>query len=231
MTIRVLIADDQPVVRKGFSYFLRSDPEVELVGTASTGREAVERVATSRPDVVLMDVRMPDGTGLWASRRILDSPGSSCAIIMMTTFDLDSYLFGALDLGASGFLLKDCDPEDLLSAVHTVAGGGSAVSDALTGRLVTEFARRKNAAPSRQPSPVPPHGLTQREIDVVRLLADGCSNKDIAESLNLELSTVKAHVGHITAKLKVTSRVQVVVWAFASGLVTPGTRWRTATSS
>lgn len=219
MSIRILIADDQPVVQRGFAHFLRADPELDLVGTANTGREAVENALRLRPDVVLMDVRMPNGSGLWATRRIFEAPESRCAVLMMTTFDLDTYLFSALDIGASGFLLKDCDPEELLRAIRTVAGGGSVISSCLTGRLVSEFARRGPPAPSQRSEPLQ-HGLTQREVEVVRLLAEGGSNREIAETLRLEISTVKAHVGHITAKLHVSSRVHVVIWAFTHGLVT-----------
>ena len=200
MTIKVLIADDQPVVRKGFGLFLRADPDIAVVGEASTGEEAVERALALRADVVLMDVRMPRGSGLWASKRIL-AQRPDVRIIVMTTFDLDSYLFEALDLGTSGFLLKDSDPDRLVSAIHTVAKGGCVVSDSLVGRLVSELSRRKGQ-PSEQK-------------------AAGRSNRDIADELYLEISTVKAHVGKIVSKLGVHNRVQIAIWAFATGMATP----------
>lgn len=220
MTIKVLIADDQPVVRKGFGLFFRADPDIAVVGEASTGEEAVERALALRADVVLMDVRMPRGSGLWASKRIL-AQRPDVRIIVMTTFDLDSYLFEALDLGTSGFLLKDSDPDRLVSAIHTVAKGGCVVSDSLVGRLVSELSRRKGQPSEQKAADHREHGLTDREAEVIKLLAEGRSNRDIADELYLEISTVKAHVGKIVSKLGVHNRVQIAIWAFATGMATP----------
>ncbi|MGU3437426.1 response regulator [Actinomycetes bacterium M1A6_2h] len=213
--IDVLIADDQPVVRQGFELFLAGHPEIRVVGHASSGHHAVEQVEALRPDVVLMDVRMPQRDGLSAAAEIL-AKFSGTRIIMITTFDLDEYVFSAMDIGASGFLLKDTDPDELARAVVTVAHGGAVLSPRLTPRLITEFARRRSAPPAQD---VPDHDLTTREMDVVRLLAKGMGNSEIARALHLEQSTVKSHVGNICRKLGVPTRVHVVIWAFENGVV------------
>ncbi|MGV8875476.1 MAG: response regulator [Rhodococcus sp. (in: high G+C Gram-positive bacteria)] len=214
--ITVLIADDQPVVRQGFELFLAGHPDIHVLGHANSGKHAVQQVTDLRPDVVLMDIRMPNGDGLTATREIL-ARFDTVRIIVVTTFDLDEYVFAALDSGASGFLLKDTDPDELADAVVTVARGGAALSPRLTPRLMTEFARRGTTRPST--SPAPQHDLTLREMEVVQLLSQGLGNSDIARALQLEQSTVKTHVGNICRKLDVNTRVHVVIWAYRHGLV------------
>jgi len=215
--IDVLIADDQQVVRQGFELFLSGHPEIRVVGHAKTGVEAYEQVRALRPDVVLMDIRMPHGDGLTATREVLaDFPATR--VIVITTFDLDEYVFEALDSGAAGFLLKDADPEELSSAVLTVAEGGSVLSPRLTSRLIVEFARRKPAPMSTARSGSD-HGLSAREMDVVQLLSQGLGNNDIADSLSLEQSTVKSHISNICKKLQVRTRVQIVIWAYRNNVI------------
>jgi len=215
--ITVLIADDQPVVRQGFELFLAGHPEIEVVGHASSGRHAVQQVSALQPDIVLMDIRMPNGDGLTATREIL-AQFESIRVIVVTTFDLDEYVFAALDSGASGFLLKDTDPDELADAVVTVAGGGAVLSPRLTPRLMTEFTRR--GVPSPPTSVAPQHDLSLREMDVVQLLAQGLGNNEIARALHLEQSTVKTHVSNICRKLDVNTRVHVVIWAYRNGIAT-----------
>ncbi|OZE90592.1 DNA-binding response regulator [Rhodococcus sp. 15-2388-1-1a] len=215
--ITVLIADDQPVVRQGFELFLAGHPEIEVVGHASSGRHAVQQVSALQPDIVLMDIRMPNGDGLTATREIL-AQFDSVRVIVVTTFDLDEYVFAALDSGASGFLLKDTDPDELADAVVTVAGGGAVLSPRLTPRLMTEFTRR--GVPSPPTSVAPQHDLSLREMDVVQLLAQGLGNNEIARALHLEQSTVKTHVSNICRKLDVNTRVHVVIWAYRNGIAT-----------
>lgn len=215
--ITVLIADDQPVVRQGFELFLAGHPDIEVIGHASSGRHAVQQVSALRPDVVLMDIRMPNGDGLTATREIL-AQFDSVRVIVVTTFDLDEYVFAALDSGASGFLLKDADPDELADAVVTVADGGAVLSPRLTPRLMTEFARR--GRPSRTTPVAPQHDLSLREMEVVRLLAEGLGNNEIARSLQVEQSTVKTHIGNICRKLEVNTRVHVVIWAYRNGIAT-----------
>jgi DNA-binding NarL/FixJ family response regulator len=208
------------VIRKGFRLFLAGHPDIEVVGEADSGARAVEQVRRLDPDVVLMDIRMPGGDGLEATRRIrgLEQPNRP-RVIVVTTFDMDEYLFRALDDGASGFLLKDTDPDDLARAVVEVAGGGTAISPALTSRLVREFTRRQR---SMVPRPTTTHTLTSRELEIVALLARGLSNQAIAEKLHVETSTVKSHVGNISAKTDASNRVQIVIWAYQNGLVSTG---------
>ncbi|KQU61228.1 two-component system response regulator [Rhodococcus sp. Leaf278] len=213
--ITVLIADDQPVVRQGFELFLAGHPDIQVVGHATSGKHAVQQVENLRPGVVLMDIRMPNGDGLTATREIL-ARFDTTRVIVVTTFDLDEYVFAALDSGASGFLLKDTDPDELADAVVTVAGGGAALSPHLTPRLMTEFARR--GATSRPTSVAPQHDLSLREMEVVQLLSQGLGNNDIARALQLEQSTVKTHIGNICRKLDVNTRVHVVIWAYRNGL-------------
>lgn len=215
--ITVLIADDQPVVRQGFELFLAGHPEIEVVGHASSGRHAVQQVSALQPDVVLMDIRMPNGDGLTATREIL-AQFENIRVIVVTTFDLDEYVFAALDSGASGFLLKDTDPDELADAVVTVAVGGAVLSPRLTPRLMTEFTRR--GVPSPPTSVAPQHDLSLREMDVVQLLAQGLGNNEIARALHLEQSTVKTHVSNICRKLDVNTRVHVVIWAYRNGIAT-----------
>ncbi len=211
--ITVLIVDDQPVVRQGFEMFFADDSRIRVVGQATSGTHAVEQVEVLRPEVVLMDVRMPQRDGLSATREIVECFPQS-RVIVVTTFDLDEYVFAALDLGASGFLLKDANPSELSDAVVTVAAGGTAISARVTTRVAHEFARRsRNSATSIE------HNLTTREMDVVYNLARGMGNEDIATVLNIEASTVKTHVGNIARRLGVRTRVQIVIWAYRSGAV------------
>jgi DNA-binding NarL/FixJ family response regulator len=215
--ITILIADDQPVVRQGFELFLAGHHDIEVVGHASSGKHAVQQVSALQPDVVLMDIRMPNGDGLTATREIL-AQFENTRVIVVTTFDLDEYVFAALDSGASGFLLKDTDPDELADAVVTVAGGGAVLSPRLTPRLVAEFARRGTPGPPT--SNAPQHDLSLREMEVVQLLAQGLGNNEIARELHLEQSTVKTHVSNICRKLDVNTRVHVVIWAYRNGIAT-----------
>lgn len=213
--IRVLIVDDQPVVRQGFELFLSSDPGITVVGQADNGVAAVDAVAKLRPDVVLMDVRMPIRSGVWATRTILAEPDSP-KILIVTTFALDEYLFEAFDLGASGFLLKDSKPRELIEAVRHVASGGVSVAPQVAPRLMDEFARRKlNRFEPSDPSEA---GLSSRELQVITHLIRGKSNEEIAAVLHLEISTVKSHVGNICRKVGAKNRVQAVVWAYQTGI-------------
>ncbi|NMM82915.1 DNA-binding response regulator [Rhodococcus sp. SRB_17] len=212
--ISVLIADDQVVVRQGFDLFLRDDPRIKVVGHASSGTQAVEQVRLLRPDVVLMDIRMPHGDGLTATREVLkEFPNTR--VVVVTTFDLDEYVFGALDMGAAGFLLKDTDPKDLVAAVIAAAEGGSVLSPRLTRRLIVEFGKRKQAVGVLLPG----HDLSLREMEVVQHLARGLGNGEVADVMELELSTVKSHISNICRKLDVRTRVQIVIWAYQNDVV------------
>jgi DNA-binding NarL/FixJ family response regulator len=219
MTLRVVIADDQALVRAGFRLILQADSNVQVVGDAADGEQAIAAVRRLDPDVVLMDIRMPVLDGLEATRRILSSGGSRPRIIMLTTFDADEYVYAALRAGASGFLLKDVSPEQLVAAVRLVMAGDALLAPSITRRLVERF-----AAPTRT-SVVEYEGLstlTSREREVLVLMARGLSNTEIAESLTLSEATVKTHVARILSKLGIRDRVQAVVTAYESGLVTPG---------
>jgi DNA-binding NarL/FixJ family response regulator len=222
MTIRLLLADDQAMVRQGFGALLNAQHDMAVVGEAVDGEEAVRAGRALRPDVVLMDVRMPVMDGLEATRRLLDPPGGAGhrpRVLMLTTFDLDDYVYEALRAGASGFLLKDATADDLVAAVRIVAAGDALLAPAVTRRLIEEFARRP---PRDRPRPERLAGLTEREVEVARLIARGLSNAEIAGTLVLAEQTVKTHVGRILAKLGLRDRAQVVVAAYESGLVTPG---------
>ena len=212
MTIRVLVADDQQMVRAGFRMLLSGEPDIEIVAEASNGVEAVHQAARFNPTVVLMDIRMPELDGLEAARRILAAdPGAR--VLILTTFGLDEYLYEALALGASGFVLKDDPPEQLIAAVRTVAGGDALLSPSITKRVIREFTRMPRAAP---PSAV--EQLTPRERDVLRLVALGYSNAEIAAELIISETTVKTHVTHVLQKLDLRDRVQAVVMAYRTGL-------------
>ena len=218
--IRVLIADDLALVRGSFRLLVDSTPGMETVGEAANGLEAVELAAGTRPDVVLMDVRMPEMDGIEATRRICSAaaPGHRPRVLVLTTFDLDEYVYGALRAGASGFLLKDAPPADLLNAIRVVAAGESLLAPTVTSRLIAEYARN--------PPPVRPlgrevDGLTDREREVLLLIARGRSNAEIGDHLGLRPATVKTHVGHLLAKLNARDRAQLVIAAYESGLVTP----------
>ena len=214
---RVVVADDQALVRAGFRMILTADG-IDVVAEATTGIEAVDAVRKHRPDVVLMDIRMPDMDGLTATRHILSGAGPAPRIIMLTTFDLDHYVYAALTAGASGFLLKDVTPEHLVSAVRLVRDGDAMLAPAITRRLVERFARRDADEPSIHRDLT---ALTKRELEVLGLLADGLSNAELAGRLHLSEATVKTHVARILAKLGLRDRVQAVVVAYRTGLVSP----------
>ena len=215
--LRVVVADDQALVRAGFRMILTADG-IDVVAEATTGAEAVDAVRKHRPDVVLMDIRMPDMDGLAATRQILSGAGEAPRIIMLTTFDLDHYVYAALTAGASGFLLKDVTPEHLVSAVRLVRDGDAMLAPAITRRLVERFARRDADAPAVHRDLT---ALTRRELEVLGLLAHGLSNAELAGRLHLSEATVKTHVARILAKLGLRDRVQAVVVAYRTGLVSP----------
>ncbi|MBL7497819.1 response regulator transcription factor [Frankia sp. CNm7] len=215
MTIRVLVADDQSMVRAGFRMLLAREPDIEVVAEASTGREAVRQSARTDPTVILMDIRMPELDGLRAAREIL-GVNAAARILILTTFDLDEYIYEALRAGASGFVLKDDPPEQLIAAIRTVAAGDALLSPAVTRRVISQFVR--------VPPPAPPAelgDLTARERDVFQLIALGLSNAEIGRELFIGEGTVKTHVTHVLQKLDLRDRVQAVVLAYQSGLVAP----------
>ena len=218
MTIRVVIADDQGMVRSGFSTLLNSEPDIEVIGEAVNGQEAIARAAQLRPDVMLMDVRMPVLDGLQATREITAMPGAP-KVLVLTTFDLDDYVYQALRWGASGFLLKDASARELADAVRIVAAGDALLSPGVTRRLIAEFARM--GAP-RGPSRDNLDGLTERECEVLALVARGMSNAEIAGRLVVAEQTIKTHVSRILMKLGLRDRTQAVVLAYETGLIQPG---------
>ncbi|WP_114854972.1 response regulator transcription factor [Brachybacterium sp. YJGR34] len=218
-SIRVLIVDDQSMIRGGFEALLDAQDGIEVVGTAADGAGITGTVRHLRPDVVLMDIRMPHVGGLDATREVLAMPGTPPKIIMLTTFDADEYVFAALRAGASGFLLKDSTPEDLVHAVRVVADGDSLLAPRVTRALIADFVAR----PERSARPDPSlSALTERELDVLRLVAQGRSNREIAEELVMAEQTVKSHVSRMLSKLGLRDRTQLVVAAYESGLVRPG---------
>jgi DNA-binding NarL/FixJ family response regulator len=217
VTIRVVIADDQALMRGGFRMILDAADDIEVVAEAIDGADAVRVFERQRPDVVVMDVRMPTMDGIEATRRITKLDGDA-KILILTTFDLDEYVYEALRAGASGFLLKDRPPEELVTAVRTVAAGDALLSPTVTRRLIAEFAAR----PDEPPPPEGLNELTDREREVLLLLAQGASNAEIAARLFVAETTVKTHVAHILRKLGIRDRAQAVVLAYESGLVRPG---------
>ena len=217
--LRVVIADDQALVRAGFRMILEADSGVQVVGEAPDGEEAIALVRRLRPDVVLMDVRMPVLDGLEATRRIL-SVSPAPRVIMLTTFDVDEYVYTALQAGASGFLLKDVSPEQLVAAVRLVAAGDALLAPSITRRLVERFAKPAAVVPQSNSAEL--NTLTSREREVLVLMARGLSNAELADRLTLSEATVKTHVARILSKLGLRDRVQAVVLAYESGLVTPG---------
>jgi DNA-binding NarL/FixJ family response regulator len=217
--IRVILVDDERLVRAGFRMILGAEPGLEIVGEAADGAEAVEVVGAIEADVVLMDIRMPVVDGLEATRRILAGPGLPPRVIVLTTFDLDEYVFEALRAGASGFLLKDAPEERLVAAIRVAADGGSLFAPSATRRLIERFATA--GLPTSGPEGM--ETLTPRELEVLRLLARGLSNGEIADELVVTEHTAKTHVAHILAKLGLRDRVQAVVLAYETGIVRPGT--------
>jgi DNA-binding NarL/FixJ family response regulator len=221
MKIRVLLADDQELMRMGFRMVMDTQPDLTIVGEVSNGCEAVEAVRALEPDVVLMDVRMPEMDGVQATRLIVES-GCTSRIVILTTFDLDEYVYAALRAGASGFLLKDAPPGDLLSAIRAVASGDAVVAPSVTRRLLANYAHRLPAPDADdRVEDERLELLTNREREVLLLLARSLSNGEIAEQLVLSEATVKTHVGRILAKLGLRDRVQVVVFAYETGLIAP----------
>lgn len=218
MSTRILIVDDQSLVRAGFRLILESQTDFEVVGEGRDGTEAVTLARRHHPDVLLMDIRMPRLDGLEATRQILENGSSQCRIVMLTTFDLDEYVYEALRAGACGFLLKDVTPEQLIAAVRLVAAGDALLAPSITRRLIERYAVRD--APSGLTRDL--SELTPREADVLRLIARGLGNQEIGEKLFVSEATVKTHVAHILDKLDVDNRVQAVVAAYESRLVTPG---------
>jgi DNA-binding NarL/FixJ family response regulator len=220
--IRVLIADDQALVRAGFRMILDSEDDLEIVGEATDGAKAVELARELEPDVVLMDIRMPEMDGIEATRRVTgdgDAEGGP-RVLMLTTFDLNEYVYEALRAGASGFLLKDVPPEQLAAGIRVVAGGEALLAPSITRRLIEEFAQARPAEPAEPPRSF--DDLTAREMEVFKLIARGFSNAEIAAELVVSETTVKTHVARLLMKLGLRDRVQAVVLAYESGLVTPG---------
>jgi DNA-binding NarL/FixJ family response regulator len=219
MSVRVLIADDQQLVRAGFRMILNTQPDIDIIGEATNGVEAVTMTASLHPDVVLMDIRMPEIDGIEATRRIVAAPSErSTRVLMLTTFDLDEYVYDALRAGASGFLLKDVPPHQLAAAVRTVGDGDALLSPSITRRLIEEFAISRTPA---EPRPELAE-LSPRELEVFRLLARGMSNREIADELFLGETTIKTHVTRILTKLGVRDRVHAVVLAYETGIINPG---------
>ena len=219
--IRILLVDDQALVRAGFRMILDAETEMEVVGEASDGREAIDQVRSLRPDVVLMDIRMPELDGLEAARRILATTGDDAPkILMLTTFDLDEYVYEALRAGASGFLLKDTPPEQLVAAIHVIADGEALLSPSITRRVISEFVKGTGPKPQAQFPRL--EDLTARELEVLRAIARGLSNAEIAKELFVSETTVKTHVARILMKLGLRDRVQAVVLAYEAGVVQPG---------
>ena len=217
--IRVLVVDDQSMIRGGFEALLNSQDGIEVVGTAEDGSGITEVVGRTRPDVVLMDIRMPHVGGLEATREVLGMPGAPPRIIMLTTFDADEYVFAALRAGASGFLLKDSTPQELVQAVRVVAAGESLLAPRVTRALIADFVARPQRTESADASLA---ALTGRELDVLRLVARGLANREIAAELVMAEQTVKTHVSRMLGKLMLRDRTQLVVAAYESGLVRPG---------
>jgi DNA-binding NarL/FixJ family response regulator len=219
MSIRVVVADDQALVRTGFSMVLEHQADIEVVAQVGTGAAAVAAVRKHRPHVALLDIRMPEMDGLEATSKILEDATSSVRVIMLTTFDLDEYVYRALRAGASGFLLKDIPPEELVTAVRTVAGGGALLSPSITRRLIGRFARRLHA--DRQLS-VRLQRLTAREREVLLAISSGLNNAEIAKALCIGAATVKSHVSSVLSKLELRDRAQAVAFAYESGVAEAG---------
>jgi DNA-binding NarL/FixJ family response regulator len=216
--IRLLVVDDQHLVRSGFRMILEAEPDMAVVGEAADGRAAVSLARAERPDVVLMDIRMPTMDGIEATRQIVTDTAEGPRVVVLTTFDLDEHVFEALRAGASGFLLKDVPPEDLVTAVRVVAAGDALLAPSITRRLVAEFRSR----PGPRPAGGGPDTLTAREAEILVEVARGRTNAEIARDLHVSETTVKTHVSHVLGKLGLRDRVQIVVYAYEHGLVLPG---------
>jgi DNA-binding NarL/FixJ family response regulator len=217
VTVTVVLADDQALVRRGFRLILEAEPDLEVVDEAEDGQQAVDAVRRHRPAVVLMDIQMPGLDGLEATRRILGEAGNTTRVLILTTFERDDYVFQALQIGASGFLLKTAPPEDLVTAVRVVARGEALLSPSVTRRVIQEVVASRRHVP-RSPDL---DRLTQRELEVLRLLAEGLSNAEIAARLYLSEATVKTHTSNVLAKLGLRDRVQAVIFAHRQGLIDP----------
>jgi len=218
MSVRVVIADDQSMVRAGFSSLLREEPDIDVVGEAADGEQAVAAVRRFKPDVVLMDIRMPGVDGLEATRRLVEG-GSAARVLILTTFDLDEYVYEGLQAGASGFLLKDASPEHLIAAIHVIAEGEAVLAPSVTRRVVERFAQ---LPAHRDEPPAALAALTTREREVLKLLARGLANAEIAADLIVSEATAKTHVRNVLTKLALRDRVQAVIFAYEAGLVQPG---------
>jgi DNA-binding NarL/FixJ family response regulator len=219
MSIRVLIVDDQALVRAGFRMILEAEQDIDVVGEAADGIEAISEAGRLEPDVVLMDVRMPELDGIEATRRLLSNGDGGTKVVMLTTFDMDEYVYDALRAGASGFLLKDVPPEHLVDGIRSVASGDALLAPSITRRLIEEFVRSGAGLTS---APAGLDELTARELEVLQLIARGLSNAEIAKELFVGETTVKTHVAHVLMKLNLRDRVQAVVLAYEAGVVQPG---------
>ncbi|MFD0274057.1 response regulator [Kitasatospora sp. NPDC127111] len=218
MTVRVVLADDQPLVRSGLRVIMADHPDLEVVGEAATGAEAVQLVRDVRPDVVVMDIRMPGMDGIEATR-LITADRATTRVLVLTTFDEDDYVYGALRAGASGFVVKDMALDDILTAVRVVAAGDALIAPGVTRRLIAGFIGRPAAVPERSPRPA--EGITEREREVLTLVGRGRSNSEIAEDLFITVATAKSHVSRLLTKLGARDRVQLVITAYEMGLVTP----------
>ena len=218
--IRVLLADDQQIVRAGFRMILADEPDIDVIGEAADGRAAVEQARRLRPDIVVMDIRMPSLDGIAATRELMADPEPRVRVLMLTTFDADEHVVEALRAGASGFLLKDVTPEDFASAIRTIAAGDALLAPSVTRRVLDKFRDRLPAASDDRNGLL--RDLTERELEVLKLVARGLSNREIADGLTLAEPTVKTHVSHALLKLDLRDRAQAVVFAYEVGLVRPG---------
>ncbi|MCK7626483.1 response regulator transcription factor [Streptomyces sp. RS10V-4] len=216
MTVRVVLADDQPLVRNGLRVLMADAPDIDVVGEAGTGAEAVQLVRDTEPDVAVMDIRMPDMDGIEATGLITASTGAT-RVLILTTFDDDDYIYGALRAGASGFLVKDMALDDILTAIRVVAAGDALIAPSVTRRLIAEFAAR----PEPAPRPRPVGNITEREREVLTLVGRGMSNSEIATRLHISVATAKAHIARLLTKLEARDRIQLVITAYEFGLVTP----------
>jgi DNA-binding NarL/FixJ family response regulator len=219
-TLSVLIVDDQALVRAGFRMILEAEDDIDVVGEAADGAQALDEARRLRPDVVLMDVRMPELDGIEATRRLLADGAAATKVVMLTTFDMDEYVYEALRAGASGFLLKDVPPEQLVDGIRAVASGDALLAPSVTRRVIEEFVRRPPDAARTPPAEL--EELTARELEVLKLIARGLSNAEIAKELFVSETTVKTHVARVLMKLGLRDRVQAVVFAYESGVVQPG---------